>query len=511
MTTVDWVDLGTRPAGTELIVRHFGDSAYIEIIDADNYTKLTHQNPYDCVNSTNLGGGRWETILPTTGHWYVVAIGDGDLFVDLIVRPQVPPFGGIFPAGIDRGEFSLPIVPTHQHGNASTPPPAPTPLPPGIPPIGPINTPPSADPPLGGISGILSQLPKVTTEEANINATLRALNTDATQQQNIVDNLLNRFNQLTDPTNPSNDMSRLPADQREALLNDAKNLPAKLKDEKRKLWEITGPAQILSMDTAKLDELIKQKEAIANAYTPGAAEATSTIAEVKNSQRSEIDELKKLRQTYDDLKSGKIGPSDLPDPPEKTSLADVLAPGLINLALLAAMFRLPRASGILSKPAPTLLAEADAYTIFRWSGGGGDNMWRGVNKKLYRNQPLSAEEAAFADNLTEALSKLPDYTGIVQREIPTDTVTQLNKIAAKYPKGQVVTEGAFTASTRGSNEGFTSNLTISIMSRHGKDISGFSAAPEQLEVLFNKGTRFLVLENRSTPQGQIQIILREVD
>lgn len=138
-------------------------------------------------------------------------------------------------------------------------------------------------------------------------------------------------------------------------------------------------------------------------------------------------------------------------------------------------------------------------------------MWRGVNKKLYRNQPLSAEEAAFADNLTEALSKLPDYTGIVQREIPTDTVTQLNKIAAKYPKGQVVTEGAFTASTRGSNEGFTSNLTISIMSRHGKDISGFSAAPEQLEVLFNKGTRFLVLENRSTPQGQIQIILREVD
>lgn len=493
MTAVDWVDLGQRQAQTAITVSHWGASAYIEVVNSDNYLNLKQSRPYGYVDSTTLSNGKWTTTLPSPDHWYVVAIGDGELRVDLSLPNQMPLLGGRWPAEIGAGEFNVPTLP-------------------GIPPTGPTNTSPLSNPPLGGLTYALRQLPNVTTEEANIRATARALNADPALQQKAVDDLRNRVNQLVDPTNPANNMSGLSIEQREALLNDAKTAPGKLKEAERKLWEITGPAQILSMDIAKLDALIKQKEDIANAFAPGAGpEAASITAEVKNSQRAEVGELKRLRQTYDDLTNGKIGPSELPDPPEKATLSSVLLPGLIDLALLATMFRMPRSSGMLSKSAPTLLTEADKLAFFKWSGGGRDNMWRVVNNKFYRNQPLSAEETAFADSITKALSKLPDYVGVAEREIPTSTATQLNRIAGKYQEGQITTENAFTASTRGSNEGFTSGLTFSIMSRHGKDISSLSAKPEQLEVLFDKGTRFFVLSKQFTPEGRIHIILREVD
>lgn len=126
MTTVDYMDLGQRPAGIQVRVTHTGGSAYVEIVNDLNYRQLAANAPYNCVYSEYLSNGQFTYTLPGDDHWYVVAVGqDGTLDIDLLVpnRPAVP-----YWAPGASGEFNLPSDPTPRHNRPAPPPAAPNPL-----------------------------------------------------------------------------------------------------------------------------------------------------------------------------------------------------------------------------------------------------------------------------------------------------------------------------------------------------------------------------------------------
>lgn len=99
----------------------------------------------------------------------------------------------------------------------------------------------------------------------------------------------------------------------------------------------------------------------------------------------------------------------------------------------------------------------------------------------------AAELTARVDAISRALTKLPPFIGDVRRG-----ATLTPDLWDFYAPGRTVQELAFTSTTRLA-EGFTGNTQFRIASVTGKDISAYSVFPEEQEVLFDRGTEFLVL------------------
>ncbi|MEO9236685.1 MAG: ADP-ribosyltransferase, partial [Jatrophihabitantaceae bacterium] len=126
------------------------------------------------------------------------------------------------------------------------------------------------------------------------------------------------------------------------------------------------------------------------------------------------------------------------------------------------------------------------------------------------NQALRSGDSAamtgslgdLSDNLSSALSKLPDYQGVAYRGTTLDEAT-----VAKYAPGQTVTEPAFTSSSTDSP--FPGNTQFTIFSASGKDISGLSSIPNENEVLFDKGSQFKVISNDYL-NGVHVVVMKEV-
>jgi hypothetical protein len=96
---------------------------------------------------------------------------------------------------------------------------------------------------------------------------------------------------------------------------------------------------------------------------------------------------------------------------------------------------------------------------------------------------------ARADNVSEGLAKLPAEPGETYRgvEYPSDVLD-------KYQPGQIVTERAFTSTSKDPDVAsgtFNGNTLMVINGRNGKDIAPFSKYPEA-EILYDKGTSFKV-------------------
>nr|WP_269749662.1 ADP-ribosyltransferase [Nocardia fusca] len=78
------------------------------------------------------------------------------------------------------------------------------------------------------------------------------------------------------------------------------------------------------------------------------------------------------------------------------------------------------------------------------------------------------------------------------------------EVLAQYQKGAEVTEAAFTSTSKnpaGANSLWpeVSNVEMQIISKTGKDVSGLSKSPEEMEVLFRSGTPFTVTERFVDP------------
>ncbi len=109
-----------------------------------------------------------------------------------------------------------------------------------------------------------------------------------------------------------------------------------------------------------------------------------------------------------------------------------------------------------------------------------------------------------ASDLSEALRKLPDYEGTVQRggHVP-------ESIVDRYREGEVVVENGYTSATTDPEKEFGGNALWVIESKHGRDISELSGMPEERELLFDHFSSFRVLSKERDPDLDRWIIYME--
>lgn len=116
---------------------------------------------------------------------------------------------------------------------------------------------------------------------------------------------------------------------------------------------------------------------------------------------------------------------------------------------------------------------------------------------------------ARADRVSEGLAKLPGEPGTTFRGVQYS-----DDVLARYQPGQVVTERAFTSTSRDvsvAQGGFNGNTLMTITGRNGKDVQPFSQYATEAEILYDKGTNFQVLSKTWNPDiGKWMIHLQEV-
>ena len=131
------------------------------------------------------------------------------------------------------------------------------------------------------------------------------------------------------------------------------------------------------------------------------------------------------------------------------------------------------------------LSEAEQAAIRDYTDKGYERM----NHQL-RDHELTAPMARKVATLIAALDRLPPFRGDVYRGTTIPDPRVLEKYRAV---GSEVVEDAFVSSSRSALKMYIGNVFFLIESKQGRDISRWSANPEEEEVLFRPGTRFKVL------------------
>ena len=114
-----------------------------------------------------------------------------------------------------------------------------------------------------------------------------------------------------------------------------------------------------------------------------------------------------------------------------------------------------------------------------------------VNDSLRENIPLTEKETKFVKELDEALSKMPSYTGDVQRVlyIPAEDRAEFKKFLESHTVGSVGYTS--TARTDVKNSDLPSNIVLNIKdTTSGKDVTYFNK--DEGEVIFERGAKFEV-------------------
>ncbi|WP_165968278.1 putative T7SS-secreted protein [Saccharopolyspora elongata] len=144
-------------------------------------------------------------------------------------------------------------------------------------------------------------------------------------------------------------------------------------------------------------------------------------------------------------------------------------------------------------PHPELaeLTDRQVLALTDYRGSGYDEM----NEAL-RNQ--DAESLARLEpkmqELDSALEKMAPHEGRVYRGFPIGEI-RLEEVLAKYEPGQTVREDAYTSTS--ARAPFHGNVQLIIDSAQGRDLRFFDSS--EAEVLFSRGTEFLVTARRYEP------------
>jgi ADP-ribosyltransferase exoenzyme len=133
-----------------------------------------------------------------------------------------------------------------------------------------------------------------------------------------------------------------------------------------------------------------------------------------------------------------------------------------------------------------------------------DSGYRCMNKYLRaKGKPRPGLEL-LTKTLNSALSKLPDYKGIVRRggDLPPT-------IRAQHEVGKIVTYDSYTSTSTA--KGFSSQDLFMVFSKTGKPIMGFSSHKSEHEILFRAPAKFKVLDVRKEPTtGKTYYVMKEV-
>jgi hypothetical protein len=146
------------------------------------------------------------------------------------------------------------------------------------------------------------------------------------------------------------------------------------------------------------------------------------------------------------------------------------------------------------------LSAADTASLRNYTGGGYD-----LNACL-RNGTASPDQLARAEQINQALAKLPDHVGPVTRrvDLPPD-------VLAKYQPGEIVVERQFISSSSDPARALDSSVEMQIISKTGKEITPYSKFGDaEGEVLFKTDTPFEVVDRfRDPTTGRTIIQMRE--
>ncbi len=139
---------------------------------------------------------------------------------------------------------------------------------------------------------------------------------------------------------------------------------------------------------------------------------------------------------------------------------------------------------------------------------GGGTFFEGLNKQA-RDENLTPENQAIADNLNAALDKLPKYQGRVLRgEKLPDGVT-LETYIAPYVNalGKEITIKPFWSTSY--KKPYPGQVQFQILSKSARKIELYSSRPEQAETLYKTGTKFKVHKIEYLSDG-VKITLEEL-
>lgn len=142
----------------------------------------------------------------------------------------------------------------------------------------------------------------------------------------------------------------------------------------------------------------------------------------------------------------------------------------------------------------TALSIYEKAIIYKYSEDG----YEGLNDILRTSNGKTVTE--FGKLLADALSKLPNYEGLVYRKVSL-TKTELNVYEEGLKNNSTIVETPFlsTSKARAVAMAFTGNCLFRILSKKGKDIEtiakyGVFNPPNEKEVLFKNNTKFKVLQ-----------------
>ncbi len=137
----------------------------------------------------------------------------------------------------------------------------------------------------------------------------------------------------------------------------------------------------------------------------------------------------------------------------------------------------------------------------------GTDLFERIGRGL-RSGNLSPSDRAFVEELRTAIAKLRSYSGTVFRgaHLYLDAL-------ARYQKGSIVTEPAFTSTSKRKSGAFGGNTHFKIRSSTGKVLGRYSAKPHEKEVIFPPGTRFEVVDvkyNKHWRRTDIELVDRGI-
>ena len=141
-----------------------------------------------------------------------------------------------------------------------------------------------------------------------------------------------------------------------------------------------------------------------------------------------------------------------------------------------------------------------------------------VNVKLRDGLPLTAAEEKMVADLDSALEKLPKVKGTVYRTLNFDAVFDpeeaFNAFMAQHFVGGFVTYNAYTSTSTKVDgyplsDGAKHGVTLEILSQNARDLVGFGNNFES-EVLFLRGTDFIIQTVTTDKNGHMHIVMEEV-
>ncbi len=161
----------------------------------------------------------------------------------------------------------------------------------------------------------------------------------------------------------------------------------------------------------------------------------------------------------------------------------------------SAISSLPRAPGSPASVGQVTREDAEWINYYTTNEGYGtmNPFLRNTIPGRFSTQEVTTIQAQ-ADRTSQALARLRPEPGLTYRGVDFPP-----EILLKYKPGQVVTERAFTSTSRDPNIAkgdFEGNTIMLITGRNGKDVAPFSKYGHEAEILFDKGTNFVVTGNR---------------